>query len=462
MHEYEFRLVVQNSTDSSMVPVLESIFRRWLEEDSDGSRHQLARRRIVRVAYAKPHFRCRPSSPSEAHAWEVKRKVSTRAVYHDTVWFQWVHSLEIPFERWTRSTCAEFMNVVGNYQNPLVHETRVHVQLDANACLYAFDNRLVFEWECGVFREKLSSALAARDLQNALSAYRDIYTAMYPNYSFPPLSANNNRHTWNERLVRKPVVCVDSFLSLDRERDIDAEGGTEGRGGKRYLMAHKVDGTFGFVEGHFDHVKEKWEGYERRVRSGMALKGKGGRILDGFVFAAEKCLPGVVVLLDVYQVRGHPVAGWSRRAILTEFLPSLKLPDGYIAQVYRNWIKYLPRNLVLPTDGYIAHDVVLDLVYKIKERHTIDVVYHGGWFRLANQTRMACPVDPAVELCEGRVYELSMEGNVIRERKDRFTGNTTQQLEKIFDCSPWRGPLLEKVPASDQQAKRRRNKRQRC
>lgn len=449
MHEYEFRLVVQHS--SSMVPVLQYILREWSDKNRSGDAgcprrgDSFPRQHVVHVVYAKPHFRYRGGS------WEVKRKVSALAVYHDTVWFRWVHSLEIPFERWTRSTCASFVHAVGNYQDPLIHETRVYVRLDSNACLYAFDNRLVFEWECGAYREKLSSSMSARRLLDALSAYRDIYTVMYRNYSPPPLRApspvNGNvtaaRKKIRRRLVRKTVTCVDDVRSL--------EGGS---GGKRYLMAHKIDGTFGYVETHAEHVNEIWEGHERRIRPGttFSCRESGGIILNGFVFAAEKCeISDAVVVLDVYAVRGCSVAGWSRRAVLTEFLPSLRLPDGYGVQVYRNEIEELPPFLgedggaPLPTDGYIAHDVVSDLVYKIKDEHTIDAVYRGGWFWLANRTRIACPTFRSAALFDGRVYELSMEGKIVRERKDRFTGNTVRQLQKIFECSPWKGTVPEKV-----------------
>lgn len=400
MHEYEFRLVVEHS--SSLVPLLHTILQ-----------GKTVLERTVHTVFAKPHFRYRHRT------WEMKRKLSTVAVYHDDVWFQWVHSLEIPFSQFSPSDNAKFNDVVGNYQNPFTHETRIHVQLDSRACLYAFRNRLVFEWEYGSFPEPVSN-VSSRTLLEGLTAYRDVYTAMR-DFSPPPYKLND--------AMRKPVTCIEELFITDRK--------------KRYKIAHKVDGVFGFVFSHKDYSKAKWEDFERR---------DGKTLGDGFVFAAEKC-PSGIVLLDVYQVRGYPVAKWSRRAVFESFLPRLRLPDGYFVQHYADSLETLP-DTRHPTDGYIQHDMVSDEAFKLKTAHSIDVVYNDGWFELTTNMRFRC----REQLRNGYVYEVSMEGHVLRERRDRTTGNTPKQLEKIFECSPWTGPEME----SFQPCVRKKRKSREC
>ncbi|GIY03986.1 uncharacterized protein CDAR_304801 [Caerostris darwini] len=403
MHEYEFRLVIQHS--EPLTHLLDDICNFW----------PIVERRHVSVTFAKPHFRFR-----NGH-WEVKRIISAHAVYHDTMWFKWVHSQEVPFKRWSRATHCKFLDVLGHFQDPFYFENRDYVQIDSLASVYTFrDNqgvyRLVFEWEYGEFSKALTT-IPYHEILNRLQGYRQVYT-LFRHYPPPPYELKEN-------LVRKPVVCIKELPH-----------------GDQYLLARKMDGTFGFVMSFTNHIKEKWEGYERRMRPNMSLG-------DGIIFSAEKC-ESIRVLLDVYQVRGLPIASWCRRAILTEFLPSMNnILDDYRVQCYSAHLVALPVPQ-LPTDGLIIHDVLEDVVYKKKNKHSLDVVYNNGWFWIPElPNREPGPFrfkSHTTKLEDGQVYEVSMKnGRVIRKRPDRFTGNTAKQIKAILECSHWGGPPFEKL-----------------
>lgn len=386
MHEYEFRLAVQHS--SSFAPVFRDL--------------GYSTRKNV-VYYAKPHFRFKNGT------WEVKRVESTHFVYHDGVWFKWVHSVETPYGKWKESTNKSFLHETGNFQNPFAEEIRDHVQIDDRAQLYSFrsglDYKLVFEWEYGTFEKKLENFEPVRLLES-LSEYKRIYDAM-SRFSAPP-------YRQNEDVFRKPVTCV---------REIPE--------GDRYLYAHKMDGIFGLVYSYPNRVKEKWEGYECAIRRGQTLG-------DGYVFAAEKMENGRVVLLDVYRVRGFDAASWCRRGILLDFLPRVKLIEGYFVQKYvsdKNALGSTP----FKTDGVVIHDVQQDVVFKYKTNHSVDLVYFEGYFQLPNG-RIKC-LERNLE--NGRVYEVSTaDGRVVRRRFDRFKGNTAKQLETVL-AHGWNGPPIE-------------------
>lgn len=419
MHEYEFRLVVYHPTEP---------FTGILDKIAVPSCH----RQHVQMIYAKPHFRFRDNK------WETKHVVSSRAVYHDGLWFRWVHSKETPYEEWCRMTHCKFLNAIGNFQDPFDIQQRDSIQLDKQACIYTFrDNlggyRLVFEWEYCSFATELCelNGSNASELFEILRNYRDVYKLFMP-YDAPP-------YELDETMTRKPVTCT-----KERPRTTENEA--------RFLIARKVDGVFGLVISFKDTIKEKWEGHERYERRNVSLG-------NGIVFSAEKC-DSVRILLDVYRVRGCLTASWSRRSILNEFLPTLKnkIP-GYKIQQYVTDESFLAVSN-LPTDGLVYHDVIDDVVYKLKEKHSLDVVYsEDGWFLLPDNKRFKCHDDDK-GICEsGRVYEVAMQdGRVVRKRDDRFTGNTAKQVEMIFTCSSWGGPTIEEAPPIVIKAKRRRNK----
>lgn len=389
MHEYEFRLVVADSSSFSSL----------LQKLGYSTRKQV-------VYYVKPHFRYK------SEKWEIKRVESVKSVYHDGLWFKWVHSIETPYRNWNQTACKLFLHNVGNFQNPLSVETRDFVQIDSHAQLYAFrsgesDYRLVFEWEYGTFR-KPPTDFEGEHLLGFLDEYKRIYDAMRE-YTWPTYELNEN-------ITRKPVTCV-----------------AEAMEGTQYLYAHKLDGVFGLVYSYRDRVKEKWEGYECAVHPNATLG-------DGFVFAAEKLEGGEVVLLDVYQVRGHDTAGWCRRGILSEFLPRLKLMEGYFVQRYVSDKSSLG-TCPFETDGVVIHDVVKDIVFKCKPTHSIDLVYFRGYFHLPNG-RIKC-LEKGLE--NGSVYEISTaDGRVIRKRFDRFKGNSAAQIENVL-AQGWHGPRIEKL-----------------
>lgn len=382
MHEYEFRLVVQHS--SSFAPVFRDL-------------GYSTRKKVV--YYAKPHFRFKNGT------WEMKRVESTHFVYHDGVWFKWVHSVETPYVKWKESTHKSFLHETGNFQNPFTEEIRDYVQIDDRAQLYAFrfglDYKLVFEWEYGTFQKKLENF---KPVLESLNEYKRVYDALslFSTPSYEP----------NETVFRKPVACVQEIPD-----------------GNQYLYAHKMDGIFGLVYSYPDRVKEKWEGYECVVRRHQTLG-------NGYVFAAEKMENGEIVLLDVYRVRGFDTE--SRRGILLDFLPQVKLIEGYFVQKYvsdKNFLGSTP----FKTDGVIIHDVEQDVVFKYKINHSVDLVYFEGYFQLPNG-RIKC-LEKNLE--NGRVYEVSTaDGRVVRRRFDRFKGNTAKQLESVL-AHGWNGPPIE-------------------
>lgn len=392
MHEYEFRLAVQHS--SSFTPFFRNL-------------GYSTQKKVV--YYAKPHFRYKNGT------WEVKRVESTHFVYHDNVWFKWVHSIETPYGKWKQSLNKTFLHETGNFQNPFTEEIRDFVQIDSQAQLYAFqsgsDYKLVFEWEYGTFKKKPKDFNPA-ELLESLNKYKRIYDAM-SHYSTPS-------YQLNEKIIRKPVTCVQEIPN-----------------GIEYLYAHKLDGVFGLVYSYPDRVKEKWEGYECVIRRDQTLG-------DGYVFAAEKIQNGEIVLLDVYQVRGFETASWCRRGILLNFLPQLKLVEGYFVQTYvtdKNVLGSSP----FKTDGVIIHDIKKDVIFKYKTNHSVDLVYFKGYFQLPNG-RIKCLEK---NLKDGRVYEVATaDGRVVRRRFDRFKGNTIEQLENVF-AHGWNGPPIEYDATND-------------
>lgn len=399
MHEYEFRLVVCDS--SPFLPLLQQLGYPMQEQD---------------VYYLTPHFRCRNGK------FETKQIESSKAVYHDGLWFRWVHSIETAHAFWSHATDLAFLHNIGNYQDPLTVEKRSVILLDKHAQLYTFQHshdsfRMVFEWELGTFSQPKKHFHPAR-LLAALGKYKAIYN-VFKGFSPPP-------YALKEEMTRRSVTCVDSIPE-----------------GDQYVYAHKLDGVFGLVYSYRDKIKEKWEGYECRVRKGVSLG-------DGLVFAAERLEDGKVHLLDVYQVQSHDTVKWSRRGILMDFLPTLRnVVGGYSVQTYASDVKCLVPNPSVKTDGLIIHDVMQDVIYKFKTNHTIDLVYDRGYFILP-VGRIKCK-EKGLE--DGRVYELDVkDGSIVRRRDDRFRGNTSEQLINVLEQHGWNGPPIEPPPAKKRKA----------
>lgn len=391
MHEYEFRLVIQSNQNLD-----------YVLKEFGGTIFQ------QKVFYVKPHFRFRNRT------LEIKTVCKTEMVYHDHLWFKWVHSKEIPYQKWTASQHKMFLNAVGNFQCPFRIETRHILKLDPHAQVYTFQApdgmfRLVFEWEYGTFETELKT-LPTQKLLKCLQQYREIYKYFHQ-FSYP-------QYTIDENILRKPVTCIPDLMQSDD-----------------CLVAHKWDGIFGMVCSYPDRIVEKWEGGLQKIHKGITID-------DGVVFSAEK-LTDVVILLDVYEVQGHPVASWCRQNVFLQYLPKLQLPKGYRVQEYYYSAFELPQT-DFETDGFIIHDITKDKVFKVKENHSVDVIYNDGYFYFPGNRFKSLE---ETNLTKGHVYEVSIsDGRVIRKRNDRMTGNTLQQVKNILSNGrQWKGPPIEKV-----------------
>ena len=412
MNEYEFRLVVQHARP--LTHVLRALGRPIHTQ---------------RVTYAKPHFRYK------RRVLETKMVYATQAVYFESLWFRWVHSVEVPFRLWSVTTHAKFVHTIQNFACPFWTETRQHVQLDDRAQVYTFRHRdglyrLVFEWEYGTFEQPLETVPTDALLAH-LGRYRHVFRP-FSAYDPPPYKLNESL------LVRKPVTYL---------APLDAAAADS-------VVAHKLDGVFGFVSSYADRIECKWEDETQQVVAGVTLG-------DGIVFAAEK-LDDARVLLDVYQVRGHATTPWCRRSILRHFLPGLTLPDGFRIQEYRETVHQLP-DPSLKTDGYIGHNTVTDHIVKMKRSHSLDVVYMDGYFVLPSQdgrTKRQFVCLDRGGMVNGHVYEVSIDtGRVMRRRTDRWTGNTWQQIENILTGERvWKGPPIHEV-IKVRRLKQHRNKK---
>ncbi|GFQ69539.1 uncharacterized protein TNCT_33971 [Trichonephila clavata] len=254
-----------------------------------------------------------------------------------------------------------------------------------------------------------------QNLLENLGNYCKVYE-YFRSFSFPP-------YRINETFSRKPVTCVATFQGL------------------KGVFAHKLDGTFGLVYSFPEYIKEKWEGGIHKIHKGISLG-------DGIVFSAEKLSNGTVVLLDVYQVRGFPTVQWNREIVLINFLQHLSLPEGYETQTYCHRVEDLPMTRY-ETDGYIIHNTKTDKIVKVKHTHSLDVVYMDVFFWLPGKEKPGSYRRfKALEkgLQNGHVYEVPVKnGNVLRERKDRFIGNTWKQIENILEKQSWQGPTIHEV-----------------
>ena len=405
MNEYEFRLVVQHHEPFAL--------------------HHFCDRGTIHthtVLYATPHVRYR------RRRLEVKTILDTRMVYYKSFWFKWVHSLETPYTQWSPVQHDKFLEGLQTKTNYFEKQTRQQIDLDRHARLYTFKHvdgfyRLIFEWEYGSWPTPLPHHhIPLNDLLvHHVSRYWNIFKKFKP-FPVPP-------YTLKECVIRKSV--------------------TYRRASDHCLVAHKWDGIFGIVYSYADYIKAKWEDGMQERRHGLTLG-------DGLVFAAEKTDHGIV-LLDVYQVYGFPTASECRQSILMECLTQLELPpDGDIhVQQYRATQDALPVTR-FQRDGIIRHDLCNDTISKVKTKHSLDVVYMDGFFWLpahpkGGKRRFAClensssppsGVLPPPPLVNGHVYEVCIEsGRVVRERSDRLTGNTCQQIDAILtEGRTWKGP----------------------
>lgn len=389
MYEYEFRLITKFRPD---------IYARLME--------MYPSYRDYRVMYAPPHFRFRDGK------FETKQKLDQIAVYYDGVWFKLVESEEKPFNSWSKTTHCKFLDVVVLHQNPFVIETRREITLSSQAKVYVFEKLFnlekgfVFELELLCKKSRRVTLDAFRDSISQLAEYKTVYQLLNASCFFPYALFQD---------CRKPVIPTHQVMN-------------------NCLVAHKYDGTFGLVYSYANRIVEVWEDNLRRVRPHTSLG-------DGFVFAAERMREDKIVLLDVYQVRGSRTL--FREKILLEFLPNLKpkLPSPYVVQTYCHNVHDLP-SLCDETDGLIFHDVQNDVVYKLKRKHTLDLVFENGYFLLPNKKISY----NQKKLENGAVYECQIDerSNLvpIRRRWDRFTGNSKKQLEQLFENSGNKDLLL--------------------
>ena len=405
MFEYEFRIA--GTSDENEFKSFFEDARAFLKGDFG-----LFTQKTYRVFYVKPHFRMK-----EMQAPEWKRVLSTRMIYQDNLWFKFVESEEIPFAKWTKPLTIKYLQNAGHYFHSVSIECRHEIVSETfpNVKMYAFrkfENMnprygRVFEFEMGTFEKKQSNLLVPYS-QYQLCLYKRFYR-FFRNLSPPPMS-----HCFFEKNVRKPVVP----LHPSRARRLLASSASV------ILTAPKHDGTFGFVYSRSNLLREVWEDNVHRVHPKVSIGD------DEAVFGAERMPDGSVVLLDVYRMRGSPVR--TTQSLLTEFLPSLRLPEHlqYRVQIYRLVKSIDQLNEEENCDGIILHDVTFDVVYKLKSKHTIDLVHYDGYFWMPTGERIKVPSD--APLLNGSVYECELDTyQPIRRRDDRFVGNSIEQIKQL-------------------------------
>ena len=405
MYEYEFRIVAV--CDRREYHDFYEIARSLLKGD-----FRLFSKKSLRVFYVKPHFRIK-----ETQAPEWKRVLSTRTVYRDTIWFKFVESEEIPYRKWSKQLAVKYLQNTGHYSHPISIEFRHELTFET-VKLYAYRKLVskkpqygwVFEFETGTFDKRQPNLEVATLSEHQLGLYKRFYR-LFRNRPPPPHLSSR----LSLECVRKPVIPLHP---LHAKRLLASSGSV-------LLTAPKHDGTFGFVHTH-PLLREVWEDNVHRVYHGNKFTlGE-----DEAVFGAERLPDGSVVLLDVYRMRGSPVR--TTLSLLTEFLPSLKLPLGlpYRVQTYRvldSTDRLIEKD---GCDGIILHDVTSDVVYKVKSKHTIDLVHYDGYFWMSTGEKIKVPSDE--HLLNGSVYECDLDTFVpLRRRDDRFVGNSAKQIEQL-------------------------------
>ncbi|GFU24900.1 uncharacterized protein TNCV_339721 [Trichonephila clavipes] len=156
-------------------------------------------------------------------------------------------------------------------------------------------------------------------------------------------------------------------------------------------------------------VKEKWEGGIHKIHKEITLG-------DGIVFSAAKLSNGMVVLLDVYQVRGFPNVQWNWEIVLLNFLQNLSLPEGYEMQKYCHRVEDLLMTRY-ETDGYIIHNTKTNKIVKVKYTHSIDVVYIDGFFWLPGKEKPGLYTDVPKHWKRNCKTDMCMKG---RSRMETF------------------------------------------
>lgn len=384
------------------------------------------------IYYIKPHFRFKIDT------LEIKHTISNTALYHDRQWFKFCASEEIPFKKWSKHASLKFLENAGQFSNPFSIEYRTELSFKGinNLKVYGFRKQnlsgAMFELEleprsnddAPITKEMVQSIV--HETRHLLHRYRDIYRYFGEQSSIFP-------YVCLKDCSRKPVIPIDPQKLRDR---LSADS--------HFLVAQKHDGVFGFVYSFADEIREVWEDNQFRLFRGKSLG-------DGFVFGAEKMSNDSVVLLDVYQVRGSPVACTDH--LLLEFLPRLaQRYPRYRAQTY-----FRPADVAASplsshcnrllggsggeeeeeseVDGLIFHDTKNDQIYKLKSRQTLDLVHFDGYFLFPNNEKKKIAKE-YLPLKNGVVYECSLRPFLkpLRERIDRFVGNSKKQMDDILAC----------------------------
>lgn len=370
MYEYEFRLII-------ILPDLKSV----LELLNQPTHNYI-------VKYIK-HFRCKDS-------WEFKKKLREFMVYHSKTdnWLKFVESKEIPFHQWKRKYYKEFKEHLAFKQNIFDIEYRYEIQIDENAKLYGYNKKytefgLVFELEmCNKETRCRKLPIDVDKLNPYEETLKLFYKRTPPAYTL-------------YKCIRKPVLNTNVEI-------------------KDALKAIKHDGIFGHVYSYKDYIYEEWEDGEQNLFRDQTLG-------DGFVYGAEK-LNNMVILLYVAQVRGLEVLNVFD--ILLKYLMTISAnaPTRYKVQYYYDKLEHIKDDGTL--EGVIYHTKE-NKIYKMKKKHTIDLLYENGFF---------VTKDGLIQCCEnnlenGIVYECDLDYKVIKPRYDRFLSNTPNQIKQILKCS---------------------------
>lgn len=371
MYEYEFRLIITLPDLQSVLALLNQPTHNYI------------------VKYIK-HFRCKGDS------WEFKKKLREIMTYHFKTdnWIKFVESKELAFHQWKKKYYTEFKQHVAFKQNIFDLEYRYEIQIDQHAKLYGYNKNctefgLVFELEVGNHETRQNKLPIDID---KLNAYEETLRLFYK--QTPPAYMLH-------KCTRKPVLNTNVELN-------DA------------LKAIKHDGIFGHVYSYNDYIYEEWEDGQQYVFEKQTLG-------NGFVYGAER-MKNRVILLYVAQVRGLGVLNVFD--ILLKYLMTItaNAPMRYSVQYYYDKLESIKEDDTL--EGVIYHTKD-DKVYKVKKKHTLDLLYENGFF-VTKEGLIECKED---NLKNGTVYECDLDFNVIKPRHDRFMSNTPNQIKQILKCS---------------------------
>lgn len=371
MYEYEFRLIITLPDLKSVLKLINQPTNNYI------------------VKYIK-HFRCKGDS------WEFKKKLREIMVYHVKTnnWIKFVESKEIPFQQWKKDYYLEFKQHLAFKQNIYDIEYRYEIQIDENAKIYGYNKNhrefgLVFEFE--VSNETTRHKIMPIDIDK-LNPY--VETLSLFDKGAPP-------DYILYKCKRKPV----SNTTVEIQNS---------------LKAIKHDGIFGHVYSYKNYIYEEWEDGEQNLFHEETLG-------DGIVYGAEK-LDNRVILLYVAQVRGLGV--FNVFDILLKYLKTVtaNAPIRYKIQYYYDKLEHIKYNGNL--EGIIFHTKD-DKIYKMKKKHTIDLLYENGFF-ITTDGLIQCYEN---NLENGTVYECDLDYNVIKPRYDRFFSNTPNQIKQILKCS---------------------------